>query len=209
MPDNGAIESWKSEGSLEQIRADFRDWEPRVQMLLGVIPKVLRWALKVRQPLTTWHRGRIVLLGDACHPMLPYRAQGAAMAVEDAAVLGSLFAQYSEEYSVEYLLNAYEELRIPRTTAVQKDSATNAEVFHLPDGPAQQARDAGWKVAGTVGGTHASGSQVILQPTIPDKDLYGYDVYAAVEQWWALFELAFFPSSFLFSAAGLAQIHDI
>ncbi|QRW00679.1 FAD-binding domain protein [Ceratobasidium sp. AG-Ba] len=184
VPDDNAVESWKSEGSLNKIRAEFREWEPRVQHLLQAIPKVLRWALKVRDPLTTWHRNGIVLLGDACHPMLPYRAQGAAMAIEDAAVLGSLFSKYSEGYSIEYLLNAYEELRIPRTTAVQRDSGANAEVFHLPDGPAQQARDAGWKEAGQIGGAHASGSQVILQPTIPDRELYGYDAYAAVEQWW-------------------------
>ncbi|KAG8747604.1 hypothetical protein FRC10_000146 [Ceratobasidium sp. 414] len=114
----------------------------------------------------------------------PYRAQGAAMAIEDAAVLGSLFSRHSDENSVEFLLNAYEELRIPRTAAVQKDSGANAEVFHLPDGPAQQARDEGWKLAGKAGGTHGSGSQVILQPTIPDKDLYGYDAYDEVEQWW-------------------------
>ncbi|KAG8714729.1 hypothetical protein FRC08_011520 [Ceratobasidium sp. 394] len=184
VPDDGAVESWKSEGDLNQVKSEFAQWEPRVQQLLGSMPKVLRWALKIRDPLTTWHRHRVVLLGDACHPMLPYRAQGAAMAIEDAAVLGSLFSRYSDEHSVEFLLNAYEELRISRTAAVQKDSGANAEVFHLPDGPAQQARDEGWKSAGKVGGTHGSGSQVILQPTISDKELYGYDAYAEVERWW-------------------------
>ncbi|KAG9119409.1 hypothetical protein FRC07_005574 [Ceratobasidium sp. 392] len=184
VPDDNAVESWKSEGDLDRIRTEFRLWEPRVQQLLDCTPKVLRWALKIRDPLTTWHRHRVVLLGDACHPMLPYRAQGAAMAVEDAAVLGSLFAKHSNEHSVEFLLNAYVELRIPRTAAVQRDSGANAEVFHLPDGPAQQARDEGWKSAGKAGGAHGSGSQVILHPTISDKDLYDYDPYAEVEQWW-------------------------
>ncbi|KAG9124895.1 hypothetical protein FRC07_009823 [Ceratobasidium sp. 392] len=183
VPDDNAVESWKSEGDLGRIRAEFQLWELRIQQLLDCTPKVLRWALKIRDPLTTWHRHGVVLLGDACHPMLPYRAQGAAMAIEDAAVLGSLFAKHSDEHSVEFLLNAYEELRIPRTAAVQRDSGANAEVFHLPDGPAQQARDEGWKSAGKAGGTHGSGSQVILHPTIPDKDLYDYDPYTEVEQW--------------------------
>ncbi|KAG8774684.1 hypothetical protein FRC12_001870 [Ceratobasidium sp. 428] len=184
VPDDNAVESWKSEGDLDQIRTEFQHWEPRVRQLLDFTPKVLRWALKIRGPLTTWHRGGVVLLGDACHPMLPYRAQGAAMAIEDAAVLGLLLAKHSDEHSLEFLLNAYEELRIPRTSAVQRDSGANAEVFHLPDGPAQQARDEGWKSAGQAGGAHGSGSQVILQPAIPDKDLYGYDPYDEVERWW-------------------------
>lgn len=64
------------------------------------------------------------------------------------------------------------------------DSGANAEAFHLPDGPAQQARDEGWKLAGEFGGTHASASQVILMPSIPEDELYGYDAYSAVERWW-------------------------
>ncbi|KAF8610277.1 FAD/NAD(P)-binding domain-containing protein [Ceratobasidium sp. AG-I] len=185
VPDDNADESWRSKGDINKIKEDFQSWEPRVRKLLDFVPSILRWVLKVRDPISVWHRQRVVLLGDACHPMLPYRAQGAAMAVEDAAVLGALLDKHSDECSLEFLLNAYEEIRVPRASAVQKDSGANADVFHLPDGPAQQARDLGWKAAGRAGGTHGSGSQVILDPTIPDGELYGYDAYAAVEQWWS------------------------
>ena len=124
-----------------------------------------------RKPLQTWvHPShRVVLLGDACHPMLarlfsfllvcavltlvlvyfpqPYRAQGAAMAVEDAAILGHLFARVSSQAHVGPLLRAYERLRFPRTANTQASSRLNQHIFHLPDGPAQAARDAGMRAA--------------------------------------------------------------
>lgn len=99
-------------------------------------------------------------------------------------MLSALLDKNSDEHTLDFLLDAYEQIRVPRASAVQKDSGANAEIFHLPDGPAQQARDLGWKAAGKAGGTHGSGSQVILEPTIPDNELYGYDAYAAVEHWW-------------------------
>jgi salicylate hydroxylase len=88
-------ESWTLEGSAEKMREAFADFEPRIQKLLSFIPSTLKWKLVEREPLERWvdHSGRVVLMGDACHPMLPYRAQGAAMAVEDAAVLGNLLSR--------------------------------------------------------------------------------------------------------------------
>lgn len=107
-PDDGSVESWTAEGSSDKMRYDFRDFEPRIQKLLSFVPSTLKWKLMDRDPLTTcvcllthsFHsplkvqasfrwihpKGRIVLLGDACHPMLPYRAQGAAMAVRTAII---------------------------------------------------------------------------------------------------------------------------
>lgn len=137
----------------------------RVRKLLARVTRAFRWRLTERVPLTKWiHRaGRIVLLGDACHPMLPYRAQGAAMAIEDAAVLGGILSRLAGQGTgtdatglamsaltashLTLLLEAYERLRFPRTAATQATSALNRYTFHLPDGPEQRARDASMRKA--------------------------------------------------------------
>ena len=83
--------------------------------------------------------GRVTLLGDACHPMLPYMAQGAAQALEDGAVLAACLAKNAE---VEGALKHYEDVRLPRASKVQLAARGNKTRFHLPDGPEQIERDA-------------------------------------------------------------------
>ncbi|KZT66311.1 FAD/NAD(P)-binding domain-containing protein [Daedalea quercina L-15889] len=142
-PDDGSVESWTAEGSADKMRADFADFEPRIQKLLKLVDTTLKWRLMDRKPLDTWIHpaGRVALLGDACHPMLPYRAQGAAMAIEDAAVLGNLMSRISNIAQLKPLLYAYESLRHARASATQASSRLNQTIFHLPDGPEQEARD--------------------------------------------------------------------
>ncbi|KAF8122377.1 hypothetical protein EV363DRAFT_1436721 [Boletus edulis] len=136
-PDDGSVESWTAEGSADKMRADFVCWEPRVKKLLALIPSTLNWKLMDCAPLSTWinKNGKLALLGDSCHPMLPYRAQGSAMAVEDAAVLGNLFSRLSSPAQIAPLLCAYESIRYDRATATQASSRLNQHIFHLPDGP--------------------------------------------------------------------------
>ena len=81
------IESWSSIGSLDQMRAAFEGFHPDARVILESCPEVRKWALVEREPLPRWSEERIVLIGDACHPMLPYMAQGAASSMEDAVVL--------------------------------------------------------------------------------------------------------------------------
>ncbi|TFK46276.1 FAD/NAD(P)-binding domain-containing protein [Heliocybe sulcata] len=148
-PDDGSVESWTAEGSADKMKTDFGDFEPRIRKLLDFVSSTLKWRLMDRKPLDNWvhDSGRIVLLGDACHPMLPYRAQGAAMAIEDAAVLGNLFSRVSSQAQIKPLLHAYMSLRLPRTAETQASSRLNQHIFHLPDGPEQQARDEAMKKA--------------------------------------------------------------
>ena len=80
-------ESWSAKGDLGQLRAAFEGFHPQVQAVLRACPEVYKWALYERDPLPRWGEGRVVLLGDACHPMTPYMAQGAATSIEDGAVL--------------------------------------------------------------------------------------------------------------------------
>lgn len=124
------IESWTATGAREQALKDFRGWSPVVREILKKAPVLNRWALYDRDPLTTWHDGRAVLLGDACHPMLPFLAQGAVMAIEDAYVLARLAGTTSD---LAEAAAAYEALRKPRTSRVQQGARRNAHVFHRGD----------------------------------------------------------------------------
>ncbi|MBR9813912.1 monooxygenase [bacterium] len=127
-------ESWTQAGTREQALADFSSFHPLIGDLLTQADAHYRWALLDRQPLPTWHEGRTVLLGDACHPMLPFLAQGAAQAIEDAWVLANCLAhKHRDQTSVERSFADYTKLRLPRTTRVQAESRANQRRFHQPD----------------------------------------------------------------------------
>ncbi|KAF8500000.1 FAD/NAD-P-binding domain-containing protein [Hysterangium stoloniferum] len=185
-PDDGSVESWTAEGSSDKMKAEFSDFEPRVQKLLAMVPSTLKWKLMDREPLDTWVHpaGRIVLLGDSCHPMLPYRAQGAAMAVEDAVVLGSLLSRLEHPSQLKPMLQAYQDLRLPRTAATQLSSRLNQKIFHLPDGPEQEARDASMRAAMLDPDHTYEGNQNQWADQKKNMEQFGYDADAAAEDWW-------------------------
>ena len=184
------------------MRADFSDFEPRVQRLLSHVTSTFKWRLMDRQPLHTWVdcSGNSALLGDACHPMLPYRAQGAAMAIEDAAVLGNLLSRLSCKSQIPLLLKVYQDLRLPRTAEVQKSSTLNQRIFHLPDGEEQRQRDSDMRKAmyrdpwflGQEHGYEMKESDWMPSDTNPNQwadktksqNLFGYDADDVVDRWW-------------------------
>ena len=133
-------ESWTDRGDLGQALAAFAGWHPQVRAILGAVDETFVWALLDRAPLPRWSVGRTTLLGDACHAMLPFMAQGAAQAIEDGATLAACLARAGADISG--ALRRYERARIPRTSRLQAMSAGNMTRFHLPDGPEQQQRDA-------------------------------------------------------------------
>jgi salicylate hydroxylase len=132
-------ESWTDHGEVTQLLAAFAGWHPVVTEIIAALDAPLKWALFDRDPFPLWSKGVVSLLGDACHPMLPYGAQGAAQAIEDAATLAACLT-HSED--IPAALARYESARRGRTARVQAISRANGERFHLPDGPQQQARDA-------------------------------------------------------------------
>ncbi|MQA98406.1 MAG: NAD(P)-binding protein [Streptosporangiales bacterium] len=136
-------ESWIADGRVADLVAEFDGWSPRLGELIGAVTAVKRWALYDRRPLPRWTRGRFTLLGDAAHPMLPYYGQGANQAIEDAAVLALCLRDVAPGDLPAALLR-YEEIRRPRASRVQEMSHGKREVNHMPDGPAQRARDAGF-----------------------------------------------------------------
>ncbi|MER5437436.1 FAD-dependent monooxygenase [Streptomyces sp. NPDC002790] len=155
-------ESWSATATIEEFHAEFADWDDRVTALIksGAIPG--RWALYDRPPLPSWTLGRMTLLGDAAHPMFPFYGQGAAQALEDAAVLARCLTATPD--APDEALARYESRRIPRTTRLQQVSHARAEANHLPDGPEQRARDAALGDA---------------DPLLRSGWIYGYDASAA------------------------------
>ncbi|MDB5644191.1 MAG: salicylate 1-monooxygenase [Hyphomicrobiales bacterium] len=118
------VESWSMKGDLAELRAAYADFHPTVRALLDACPDVHKWALVVREPLPSWHEGRVALLGDACHPMTPYMAQGAASAIEDAVILSRCLDGVAAG-GVSQALARYQATRYERATAIQQTSAQN------------------------------------------------------------------------------------
>ena len=136
-------EDWTDRATIARALAAFEGWHPQIRRIIGAADTCFIWALFDREPLPRWSVGRVTLLGDACHPMYPFMAQGAAQAIEDGATLAACLAAGSASDPVE-TLRRYETLRRPRVTRLQEMSRANKTRFHLPDGPAQEARDAEW-----------------------------------------------------------------
>ncbi|MBR0794342.1 FAD-dependent monooxygenase [Bradyrhizobium jicamae] len=125
QPEPGfTVESWSATGDVRELRKAFEDFHPQVRHVLEACPSVHKWALVDRDPLSRWSDGNITLLGDACHPMTPYMAQGAAMAIEDAAVLSRCLAGVDRD-GVSDAFRRFEATRKPRTSRVQSSSRTN------------------------------------------------------------------------------------
>lgn len=136
----GEVESWSAAGRPEDLAAEFAGWDSRLGELIAAAGQVGRWAVRDRAPLPRWAAGRVALLGDAAHPMLPFYAQGAGQAIEDAAALAVCLA--TGPWDPTTALARYERVRRPRASAVQEASRGRTAHHHLPDGPEQRARDA-------------------------------------------------------------------
>ena len=158
------VESWTEPGDLEELKTDFSGWHRDIQTLIAAADQtsLYKWALFDRPPMPSWGQRRVTLLGDACHPTLPFMAQGAAMAIEDGAVLAACLAQDS---NTPVALKRYEDLRRARTAFVQNGSRRNAKVFHLR-GIAAWLRNRAARKA-------SSGAM---------EKLYGYNALTAVKQ---------------------------
>ena len=117
-------ESWSAPGDPDQLRREFAGWDPRIERLLSQVQATFRWALYDREPLSTWTRGRLTLLGDAAHPMLPHLGQGANQSIEDGMALATILARANNVAAPTALL-AYERLRRERVAAVQRGAREN------------------------------------------------------------------------------------
>jgi salicylate hydroxylase len=164
MPGEWRTESWTARGEVADALHEFDGWHPQVSAIIGATDVTNRWALYDRDPLMRWTVGRVTLLGDAAHAMLPYMAQGAVQAIEDATVLAKCL-ESADRNAVAPALHRYEETRKPRATRCQEGSRRNGEMYHLADGAQQLSRDLNLRSAATA-------------PLPQNVWLYGHDVEA-------------------------------
>ena len=127
-------ESWSAKGDVNELRAAYAGFHSEVRMVLDACPDCHKWAILERDPLPTWSQGRIVLIGDACHPMTPYMAQGAATSIEDAAVLARCLKDVPVE-GIEAAFKRFEAHRKPRTSKIQEISSANTWMSGGNDDP--------------------------------------------------------------------------
>jgi salicylate hydroxylase len=158
-------ESWTARGAKSELLRDFSGWHPTVRAIVKLAPEdgCFRWALFDRDPLSRWSRGCATLLGDACHATLPFMAQGACMAIEDAAVLAECVAA-AEDAALPAALARYEGLRRARTAGVQLGSRRNASLYHM------RAPQSWWRNVRLRSGRGLAGQSAAL---------YGYDAFNA------------------------------
>ena len=159
-----ARESWLAEGRIEDALAEYTGWHDTIRTIIAATPRVLRQALYDREPLPDWRVGRVVLLGDAAHPMMPFYAQGAAQSIEDAYVLAGCLAASPEDPIAG--LERYVRLRQPRTAWMQELSRQEEELYQMTDAAAIADRNARMRV-----------NRIPESATFPPEQerLYGYD----------------------------------
>jgi salicylate hydroxylase len=126
------LESWSAPGDPTDLAGEFTGWDPELQRIIGQVETTFRWGLYDREPLTRWTHGRLTLLGDAAHPMLPHAGQGANQAVGDAVALATLLDGLTGDDVPQALLR-YESLRRPRTAEFQHASRANGLLYDSPE----------------------------------------------------------------------------
>ncbi|HRJ68520.1 MAG TPA: FAD-dependent monooxygenase [Beijerinckiaceae bacterium] len=144
VEENWRERGWSEPGDIAWINRRFEDWHSDLTALIGSADTWLRWSLFDRAPEWRWSRSPAVLLGDAAHPMLPFLAQGAAQAIEDAAVLSRSLRGHA---SISDALKGYEEERLRRAARIQRLSHRQASIYHLAN-PAAIVRDAAMALLG-------------------------------------------------------------
>ncbi|KAI8956700.1 putative monooxygenase [Daldinia sp. FL1419] len=134
----------RSAADVDEMRKLFEPWDPILNKLLACVNRVDKWRLMHISPLDSWvnNESSFLLAGDACHPMLPYLAQGANSSLEDGAVLGRLLKYVTSREKIAPALELYQQLRKARGEAIANEALEQRNSFHLPDGPSQEQRDA-------------------------------------------------------------------
>lgn len=175
--------TYTTKGSKSAMLGVFGDFCPMIKRMLDLVPEgeICEWKLRVHQPLPTWVHGTVALVGDACHPTLPHMAQGAAQAIEDAAVLGVVLSRLPDTNpkSINKALRVYESIRKTRAETLVEMAASAGRAMHLGEGAAKEERDKAFAKLREEG-----------KGEVPDKwadadvqkIVYGHDCAAVAEQ---------------------------
>ena len=184
-PDNLPEAVYTMRADLQEMRDFFKEWDPRLTRMLDIVQDTTKWKLLDTRETRFWTHpgGKFTLMGDACHATLPYLAQGAAMAVEDAAVLSTLLSHIEDKAQVPQILTMYESLRKDRTTRVVQTSIGQRDIFHMVDGEAQAERDRRLLSDAPSEGFPNRWLDPSFQPW-----LFGYDAFEEAEQAWSAYK---------------------
>ncbi|RDI77760.1 hypothetical protein Vi05172_g12296 [Venturia inaequalis] len=175
------------QGDVDEMRAHFKGWDPKILKLLELCGSVRKWRLRIRTGMDDWSHpsGAFTMLGDAVHATLPYLASGAGMCLEDAAVLGELFSRApnpKDPRTKKQLLKIYENCRKERTEMVVQRGNLQQWLYHLPDGPEQEERDRKMRVA-------EEGEAMVMRDSGLAPQLLGYQVEKNIDQYWPVVEM--------------------
>jgi salicylate hydroxylase len=166
--DSWTQESWTQECERSEVMDTFAGWHEPLLRLLGSSDRYYKWALYDRDPLESWSKGRVTLLGDAAHAMLPHIGQGACMAIEDGYVLADVVSQHPD--NLNEALRLYERLRLPRTRRAVLEARARGKEMHLTSKWAQIKRNIRMALQHRLGGDKTG---------LKLSEFYEYDVAAA------------------------------
>lgn len=183
-PEDSDPSTWQQETAIQEMKQHFRDWDPRLTKLIDMIKQTLKWPLLTGKPLRNWvsSSGKLVIIGDAAHPMVPYMSEGAAMAVEDGASLAEMLSLVTAPDQLRNAMSVFEQVRILRTGQMQEASLVNGKLWHFADGRKQRDRDEAMK-AEVVGGVVEESPNQWSDP-VTQRWVYGYDAERVVAEAW-------------------------
>jgi len=146
-PEDSDPATWTQINVIEDMKQHFKDWDPRLVKVINMIRTTLKWPLLSGKPLRRWisSSGKLLIVGDAAHAMVPYMSEGAAMAVEDGAALAEILSLIGSPSQISEALMVFQHVRILRTGQMQEASLVNGKLWHFADGPEQRARDVAMK----------------------------------------------------------------
>ncbi|KAK5089066.1 hypothetical protein LTR05_003290 [Lithohypha guttulata] len=194
-PDNLPELVSQAKADLKEMHDFFEHWDPQLRQLLRLCKETSKWRVQNSREMSSWSHpsGKFVLMGDACHATQPYLAQGAAMAVEDGAVLGALLERIKGKHQIPDLLVVYETIRKPRTTkVVQGSNHFGRTVFHLKDGARQQERD---RQLLEHNDKPFEGYPNRWADPVFQEFLFGYNAFTEAEKAWQKYEEGTFPGT--------------
>ncbi|KAF2192355.1 FAD/NAD(P)-binding domain-containing protein [Zopfia rhizophila CBS 207.26] len=183
-PEDSDPSTWKQETAAQEMKQHFEGWDHRLAKIINMIEGTLKWPLLSGKPLKRWVSlsGKLIILGDAAHSMVPYMSEGAAMAVEDGAALAEILSLITSPHQLYSALKVFERVRILRTGQMQEASLVNGKLWHFPDGPEQRARDAAMRPE--VEGKHFIESPNQWSDPMTQVWAYGYDAEKEVAEAW-------------------------
>lgn len=183
VPDDLPPEVSRRPGSVDEMKGLFEGWDPILTRLLGCVTTVDKWKLMHRAELESWTNDErnFILIGDSCHPMLPYLAQGANSSIEDGCVLGRVLSYVKTREQLPQGIELFEKLRKSRGEKVARETFFQRHDFHMEDGPEQEARD---QIFASQLGKEEAEVKFPSRWNCPEVQpwLYGYDAYQEVDE---------------------------